>query len=70
MDSVYLGVDNCPVSVHDIMRWLADQLHVDKLDDNLPIRGRSKRCINKKIVGTGYNFKYLNYKAGYATLIG
>ena len=70
VDSIYLGVDSCSVPVHEVMHWLADQLHVDNLDDNQPVRGRSNRCINKKIINTGYNFKYLDYKAGYATLIG
>ena len=70
VDSVYIGVDHCPSPMHDVMHWLAGQLHIDNLDDNQPIRRSSKRCINKKIVDTGYSFKYSDYKAGYATLIG
>ena len=70
VESVYIGVDHCPSPVHDVMHWLAGQLHIDNLDDNQPIRRSSKRCINKNIVDTGYSFKYSDYKAGYATLIG
>ena len=70
VDSVYLGVDHCPVPLHDVLHWLADQLHVDNLDDTQPPRrSSSKRCVNKKIVDTGYVFKYSDYKAGYATVI-
>ena len=69
LDSVYLGVDHCPVPLYDVMHWLADQLHIDNLNDTQPSRRSSKRCVNKKIVNTGYIFKYSDYKAGYATLI-
>lgn len=69
VESVYIGVDHCPSPMHDVMHWLAGQLHIDNLDDSQPIRRSSKRCINKKIVDTGYSFKYSDYKAGYATLI-
>ena len=70
VDSVYLGVDHCPIPLHDVLHWLADQLHIDNLDDTQPSRrSSSKRCVNKKIVDTGYVFKYSDYKAGYATVI-
>ena len=69
VDSVYLGIDNCPVPLHDIMHWIADRLHIDNLDETQPSRRSSKRCVNKRIVDTGYTFKYSDYKAGYATLI-
>ena len=70
VDSVYVGVDHCPVPLYDIMHWLADQLHVDNLDDTQPsFRTSSKRCVNKKIVDTGYTFKYSDYKTGYPTII-
>ena len=71
VDSVYLGVDHLSVPLHDVLHWLADQLHVDNLDDTqLPsYRVSNKRCVNKKITDTGYTFKYSDYKVGYASLL-
>lgn len=69
VESVYVGVDHYPVPVHEVMQWLASQLHIDKLEDGQPSSRSSKRCTNKKIIDAGYAFKYADYKAGYATLI-
>ena len=69
VDSVYLGVDHLSVPLYDVLHWLADQLHVDNLDNSQLPRVGSKRCVNKKITDTGYTFKYSDYKAGYASLL-
>ena len=71
IDSVYIGIDSCPVPLYDVLHWLADQLHIDNLDDSHihPFMRGSKRCVNKRIVDTGYTFKYPDYKAGFANLL-
>ena len=66
---IMLEVDHCPYLMHDVMHWLAGQLHIDNLNDNQPIRRSSKCFISKQIVDTGYSFEYSDYKAGQAMLM-
>ncbi|AMO54434.1 hypothetical protein GZ77_23000 [Endozoicomonas montiporae] len=64
-DSIYIGVDHQPTSMHDVLHWIASQYHIE-LDDHHPAPPRSsKRCSNRKILDTGYVFKYPDYKTGY-----
>ena len=64
-DPVYIGVDSQPASMHDVLHWIAAQYGVE-LNDSHPAPPRSsKRCSNRKILDTGYHFKYSDYKAGY-----
>jgi nucleoside-diphosphate-sugar epimerase len=62
--SVYIGVDHLPFPIHDSLHWIADKLNV-VLDDGNPSFIRSKRCLNQRIISTGYMFKYPDFKAGY-----
>ena len=66
---VYLGVDNNPAPMHDVLHWLAAELQV-KLDDNNPSPQRAnKRCDNTLIKSSGYQFKFPDYRQGYNGLL-
>ena len=67
--SIYLGVDNTPAPIHEVLHWLASQMQVT-LDDNHPPPPRaSKRCANRLIRSTGYEFRYPDYRAGYRDIL-
>ncbi|HBM42679.1 MAG TPA: NAD(P)-dependent oxidoreductase, partial [Halomonas sp.] len=68
---LYLGSDCEPVTLHNVMAWLAKQLKVESTDTmQSPLRRRaSKRCDNRRILETGYTFRYPTYKEGYAQVL-
>ncbi|MEA2119104.1 SDR family oxidoreductase [Halovibrio sp. HP20-50] len=68
---IYLGSDCEPVTMHNVMMWLAQQLKVDATDTmQSPLRRRtSKRCDNQRIIDTGYQFRFPTYREGYAQVL-
>lgn len=68
---LYLGSDCEPVTMHNVMAWLAQQLKVESTETmQSPLRRRtSKRCDNSRIRETGYEFRYPSYKEGYAQVL-
>lgn len=68
---LYLGSDCEPVTMHNVMAWLAKQLKVESTETmQSPLRRRtSKRCDNSRIRETGYEFRYPSYKEGYAQVL-
>nr|WP_284041336.1 SDR family oxidoreductase [Halomonas olivaria] len=68
---LYLGSDCEPVTLHNVMSWLAKQLKVESTETmQSPLRRRaSKRCDNSRIRETGYTFRYPTYKEGYAQVL-
>ncbi|KTG09709.1 NAD(P)-dependent oxidoreductase [Haloprofundus marisrubri] len=83
-DEVVLVVDDDPVEKWTFADWLADECGVDRpakrtkqerLDaGNLSEAARrriltSKRCSNARLRGLGYEFRYPDYRAGYADAI-
>lgn len=68
---LYLGSDCEPVTLHNVMAWLAKQLKVESTETmQSPLRRRtSKRCDNRRILETGYTFRYPTYKEGYAQVL-
>lgn len=71
LSDLYLGSDCEPVTMHNVMAWLATQLKVASTETmQSPLRRRaSKRCDNSRIRETGYNFRYPSYKEGYAQVL-
>ncbi|MGH1484692.1 MAG: NAD-dependent epimerase/dehydratase family protein [Cellvibrionaceae bacterium] len=70
---VYLASDCEPTPLYDVKQWLAEQLAlpVDHLKPK-PL-GRtlrsSKRCSNKQLLATGYQFQYPTFKEGYRAVL-
>ncbi|NOY93794.1 MAG: SDR family oxidoreductase [Deltaproteobacteria bacterium] len=68
-----LAVDDCPVDLSELYRWLADQLGVaaPRASDSAP-RGRfrtSKRCRNARLKAMGYRLRMPSFREGYAALL-
>lgn len=68
---VYLGVDNDPAELGDVLRFLAAELGLDvpptgSLGD---ARGGNKRCSNALLRKTGYSYKYPTFREGYRDIL-
>ncbi len=72
IELLYIGVDCEPVPMWDVSVWLATEMHIDPDTLNAPViqRGNSKRCSNRRLLATGYQLLYPNYKRGYSELLG
>ncbi|PYI39442.1 NAD(P)-dependent oxidoreductase [Arthrobacter psychrolactophilus] len=70
-DPLYLGVDDHPVDLGKVLRFLARELNSDEPPTGpVPItRGGDKRCSNSLLKGTGFEFSYPSYIEGYRALL-
>ncbi len=74
---VYLGVDDEPAELGEVMTWLAARLGVEPplrtekdADMDLASRRRSnKRCSNRLLRATGFELRYPSYREGYGALL-
>lgn len=64
----YLASDSEPVTQNEIRQWLAKQLEVSLIEEEVKI-GSTRRCDNSRLLSTGYEFKYPTYKEGYSKII-
>ena len=66
IDSLYLGVDNYPAPMHEVLHWLATKMNIE-LDDSFPPPARAnKRCRNDRITKSGYLFIFPDFRVGYS----
>lgn len=68
---VYIGADDEPAKRSELLVWLSERLGIEnrvKFDGKQKIGG--KRCRNAKLKSLGFQFKFPNFKKGYASLIG
>jgi nucleoside-diphosphate-sugar epimerase len=74
-DRLYVGVDHEPADQGAVLRWLALQLGLppprQEAMTNLTPRSRrsNKRCSNRKLLATGYTFRYPTFREGYGALL-
>ena len=68
---VYLGVDNDPAELGDVLRFLAAELGLDvpPTGNAGDARGGNKRCSNSLLRETGYSFKYPTFREGYRDIL-
>jgi len=72
---LYLGVDDDPAPQCQVLRWLAERLGVPgprvvsaPTAATATMRG-NKRCSNRRLRKSGFQFRYPGYKDGYAALL-
>lgn len=70
----YVGVDDAPVLDAEVKTWLAEQLGVPAPPPASAVgragrRGGNKRCSNRRLVDSGYELVYPDYRSGYRDLI-
>jgi len=66
----YLGVDDEPAALHEVVAWLRGRLGVTgETGESLGRRGGSKRCSNARARALGWAPRYPGYREGYAALL-
>lgn len=68
---VYVGVDNNPADLGDVLRFLAAELGFDVPPSGSPgdARGGNKRCSNALLRKTGFSYKYPTFREGYRDIL-
>ncbi len=68
LENLYLATDCVPITRIDLNRWLASKLKVafNQISDD-DLHGR--RCCNKRLLDSGFEFLYPSYEEGYGSLI-
>ncbi|WP_347109098.1 SDR family oxidoreductase [Paenarthrobacter sp. S56] len=70
-ESVYLGVDDEPAEYGDVLRFLAKELQLPEPPVGPASDGGAgdKRCSNRRLRSTGFEFTYPTYKEGYRAIL-
>lgn len=68
---LYLGVDDHPVDLGEVLRFLAHEMaHAEPLTGSVPItRGGDKHCSNSLLKASGFQFTFPSYVEGYRSLL-
>jgi nucleoside-diphosphate-sugar epimerase len=74
-EPVYLGVDHEPADSRTVALWLADRIPPDlrppeRSGASMPSVRTNKRCSNRRLVRSGYVFRYPTFREGFASLLG
>ena len=72
-DDLYVGVDDAPVELCEVYRWLAARLGVappaESSEPDARGRGAFKRCRNGRLRASGYELAYPTYREGYGAML-
>ena len=65
--AVYVGVDNSPAELGDVLRFLAAEMGYPEppVGPAGEARGGNKRCSNALLRSTGFQFAYPTFREGY-----
>lgn len=69
-ENLYLASDRLPATRWEVYEWLAEQLSAPPpiaVDD--PVSGQGKRVRNDRLLASGFEFRYPNFREGYLPLI-
>lgn len=70
LDDCYLGVDDEPAPLHEVVAWLRGQLGVSHWAEQSSVRrAGSKRCSNARARALGWAPEYPSYREGYAAVL-
>lgn len=70
LESVYLGVDDEPAPLHDVVMWLREQLGVTHWAEESAVRrAGSKRCRNTRARALGWAPQYPSFREGYSAIL-
>ncbi|MCD1641096.1 NAD-dependent epimerase/dehydratase family protein [Pseudomonas stutzeri] len=65
----YLGVDDDPAPLHEVVDWLRERLGVTHwAEQSMTRRAGSKRCSNARARALGWKPRFASYRDGYAAL--
>ena len=71
-EQLYLGVDDAPAELGDVLRFIADRLGMPEppAGEVERTRGGARRCSNALLRASGFRFAFPDHRAGYAHLLG
>ncbi|AIC23045.1 MULTISPECIES: SDR family oxidoreductase [Pseudomonas] len=70
LEDCYIGVDDAPVPLAEVVGWLREYLGVTEWADNSSVRrSGSKRCSNARARALGWEPRYPSFREGYAEII-
>ncbi len=64
----YIVTDSCPVSQHEVLHWIANEMGLATGNELPPVVG-GKRMSNQRMLATGFRLKYADYKLGYSAML-
>jgi len=67
-EPVYLGVDDAPALDCEVRDWLAGRLGLPPVPRG-ERTGAGRRCSNARLAGTGFRFRYPDYRQGYGAIL-
>ena len=69
LEACYLGVDDDPAPLHEVVDWLRERLGVTHwAEQSMTRRAGSKRCSNARARALGWVPRYPSYRDGYDTV--
>ncbi|WP_397377537.1 SDR family oxidoreductase [Pseudomonas sp.] len=69
LDDCYIGVDDEPAPLHEVVAWLREQLGVSHWAAESTVRRvGSKRCSNARAKALGWTPRYASYREGYSAI--
>ncbi|MEZ1316610.1 SDR family oxidoreductase [Pseudomonas fluorescens] len=70
LDDVYIGVDDAPAPLADVVAWLREYLGVTEWAEDASVRRTgSKRCSNARAKALGWTPTYPSFREGYAAIL-
>ena len=70
LDDCYIGVDNAPVPLAEVVGWLRERLGITEwAAETSTRRAGSKRCSNARAKALGWEPRYSSYREGYAQIL-
>ena len=70
LDKVYIGVDDAPAPLAEVVAWLREYLGVTEWAEDASVRrAGSKQCSNARIKALGWVPTYPTYREGYAAIL-
>jgi nucleoside-diphosphate-sugar epimerase len=70
LDELYIGVDDCPAPLHEVVAWLRERLGVSAGSADVRIRrAGNKRCSNARARALGWRPLYPGFREGYTALL-
>lgn len=65
---LYIVTDSCPVGLHEVLRWIAQQQGLETTSPIKEVNG-GKRLSNQGLRDSGFVLRYPDYRAGYGEML-
>ena len=69
LEPIYLASDCEPTLLHEVTDWLAEQTDSQITEHSAQRSAGSKRCSNRRLIESGYEFRYPGFRDGYNEML-